>query len=58
MRRRLAVIAAAAAASVAGVVALPSANAAELCYDIQVDINGQAQGQAGCQELPALPALP
>lgn len=46
-----------AAAGLSLLAAAPS-NASEVCYDVNVNVNGTPLVQAGCQDLPELPALP
>lgn len=51
MRLRVAITALAAAASFAALV--PQAHANEVCYDLNVNVQGQELvNQAGCQDLP------
>ena len=56
MRTKLSILAAAVAA-LAAVAAAPAAD--EVCYDLDVNVNGeQLVDEQGCEELPAAPALP
>jgi hypothetical protein len=51
MRIRVAITALAAAASLAALV--PQAHASEVCYDLNVNVQGQELvNEAGCQQLP------
>lgn len=53
MRRRLALLAAISAIAVLGAV---PAGASELCYDLDVNVNGeQVVDEAACEVLPDLP---
>jgi hypothetical protein len=59
MRRRLAILAAAAVAAGAGLFVAPTAHADGFCYDVNVNVAGtEVVNQVGCQEAPALPGLP
>ena len=63
MRRRAVVVAGLAAAAGGSLLVLPDANAASLCIDLAVDVNGNGQAQQVClppegTELPGLPGLP
>ena len=54
MRTKLSILAAAVAA-LATLAAAPAA-AGEFCYDLDVNVNGDALvDESGCEELPALP---
>ncbi len=54
MRTKLSILAAAVAA-LAGIAAAP-ASSGELCYDLDVNVQGEAViDEQGCEELPALP---
>jgi type 1 fimbria pilin len=36
----------------------PSATASEVCYDVDININGTPVVQSGCQDIPDLPPAP
>jgi hypothetical protein len=59
MRRRLLALALAGSAAAAPfVLSVPAAHAdGQVCYDLQINVNGQPQGQAGCVPL-TLPSAP
>ena len=55
MTKVLALVVAAAGLSL--LTAAPS-TASEVCYDVNVNINGTPLVQAGCQDIPDLPSAP
>jgi hypothetical protein len=59
MRRRVAILGAVVAAAGAGIVAMPNANAASVCVQYDINVNGTGQaGEVCTPEAPALPELP